>query len=213
MNKLEYNQEQLNFINSPLENSKLLGIPGGGKTASIIGKIIYHYNKREISANDQFLILTFSRRACNDFLTKGRKQNRLLFNTKNIKTLHSLAGKIIYKNLQKRSSSQDTIIICAIDLLNKDFENIKEMNEFKNIKVIFVDEAQDISFIQYQLILKISQITNSPLILIGDPNQNIYQFQNGSDQYLLNHSTKTYQLIRNYRSTPNIVHFINHFRP
>ena len=41
--KIEYNKEQLEFINSPVENSKLLGIPGGGKTASIIGKVIYHY--------------------------------------------------------------------------------------------------------------------------------------------------------------------------
>jgi DNA polymerase III epsilon subunit-like protein len=216
--KIEYNEEQLNFINSSIENSKLLGIPGGGKTASIIGKVIYHYNKREINANDQFLILTFSRRASVDFLNKGRRQNKILFNTRNIKTLHSLAGKIIYKKLQKRSSSQDTVIISAIDLLNKENSNeskdsIKDMNEFKNLKVIFVDEAQDISFIQYELILKISQITKSSLILIGDPNQNIFQFQNGSDQYLLNHSEKTYQLIRNYRSTPHIVNFINHFRP
>ena len=258
--KIEYNKEQNEFIKSPLENSKLLGIPGGGKTASIIGKIIYHYNKRDITANDQFLILTFSRRACNDFLNKGRKQNKILFNTKNIKTLHSLAGKIIYKKLQKKSSSQDTIIISAIDLLSKDIKmenemkvydnteiktelstetnthiktetntliktdihetdileenkSIKDMNEFKNIKVIFVDEAQDISFIQYQLILKISEITKCALILIGDPNQNIYQFQNGSDQYLLNHSDKTYRLVSNYRSTPHIVNFINQFRP
>ena len=33
-----YNQEQYSFIQSKLENSCLLGIPGGGKTASIIGK-------------------------------------------------------------------------------------------------------------------------------------------------------------------------------
>ena len=42
--KIKYNEEQIDFIQSKLEDSCLLGIPGGGKTASIIGKIIYHYN-------------------------------------------------------------------------------------------------------------------------------------------------------------------------
>lgn len=211
--KIEYNSEQLNFINSPLENSKLLGIPGGGKTASIIGKVIHHYTHKELSAKDQFLILTFSRRACNDFLEKGRRQNKILFTTKNIRTLHSLAGKIVYKVLEKKSSSQDTVILSSIDLMDTNPNEIKEMDDVKNLKVIFVDEAQDISFIQYQLILKISQLTNCAVIMIGDPNQNIYQFQNGSDEYLLNHPGKTYFLVKNYRSTPNIVEFINHFRP
>ncbi len=211
--KLEYNEEQLNFINAPIENAKLLGIPGGGKTASIIGKIINHYGKRELKGNDNFLILTFSRRACLDFLEKGRRQNKILFNTRNIKTIHSLAAKILYKVLDKKSTSQDTIIISAIDLFNNHKDEIFEMNEFKNLKIIFVDEAQDISFIQYEFILKISQMTNCAVILIGDPNQNIYQFQNGSDQYLLNHTGKTYQLIKNYRSTPHLVNFINYFRP
>ena len=87
------------------------------------------------------------------------------------------------------------------------------MDELQNLKVIFVDEAQDISFVQYQFILKISNITQAAIILIGDPNQNIYQFQNGSDQYLINHPGKNFQLIKNYRSTPCIVNFINQFRP
>jgi len=211
--KIEYNEEQLQFIHSPLENSKLLGIPGGGKTSSIIGKIVYHYNNRELSAKDQFLILTFSRRACNDFIEKGRKQNKILFTNRNIKTIHSLAGKIVYHILEKNSSSQDTIMISAIDLIDTHPEEIKEINELKYLKILMVDEAQDISFIQYKLIMKIGELINCPVILIGDPNQNIYQFQNGSDQYLLNHPGNTFSLIKNYRSTPNIVSFINCFRP
>ena len=43
-NNIKYNEEQLKFIHSKIEDSCLLGIPGGGKTASIIGKIIYHFN-------------------------------------------------------------------------------------------------------------------------------------------------------------------------
>jgi len=211
--KINYNEEQLKFIESPLQNAKLLGIPGGGKTQSIIGKIIYHYTKSDINQNNQFLILTFSKRACNDFIEKGKKQNRRLFNTKNIRTLHSLAGKIVYKVMEKRSSSQDTVIISSIDLIDSHPEDIKEMEEFSNLKIIFIDEAQDISYIQYQLVLKISKLTKCFIVMIGDPNQNIYQFQNGSDEYLMNHEGETFCLIKNYRSTPHIVNFINQFRP
>jgi superfamily I DNA/RNA helicase len=211
--KVNYNAEQLEFINSPLEDCKLLGIPGGGKTQSIIGKVIHHYNNKDINSNNQFLILTFSRRACNDFIEKGKRQNKFFFNIKNIRTLHSLAGKIIYNILETKSSSQDTVIISSIDLIEKHGKEILEMEDFFNLKVIFVDEAQDISNIQYQFILKISKLTGCKVILIGDPNQNIYQFQNGSDQYLINHPGKNYTLIKNYRSTPHIVNFINHFRP
>ena len=40
------NENQLLFINSPIENSKLLGIPGGGKTTTIIHKILNHLKKK-----------------------------------------------------------------------------------------------------------------------------------------------------------------------
>jgi hypothetical protein len=212
-NNINYNEEQLTFIKEPLNSCKLLGIPGGGKTQSIIGKILYNYSNNIITKNNQFLILTFSRRACNDFIEKGKKQNKLLFNTKNIRTIHSVSGKIVYSIMEKKSSSQDTVIISSIDLIKNNKEEILKMDDFNNLKVIFVDEAQDISFIQYQFILKLGELTNSHIILIGDPNQNIYQFQNGSDQYLIKHPGNTYNLIKNYRSTPHIVNFINNFRP
>ena len=51
------------------------------------------------------------------------------------------------------------------------------------------------------------------MIMIGDPNQNIYQFQDGSDKYLLNYVGKSFYLKTNYRSTKNIVGFTNHLRP
>ena len=117
-NDIKYNEEQLSFINEPLDSCKLLGIPGGGKTQSIIGKILYNYTNNIITKNNHFLILTFSRRACNDFFEKGKKQNKILFNKKNIRTIHSLSGKIVHTILQKKSSSQDTVIISSIELLS-----------------------------------------------------------------------------------------------
>ena len=213
LKQIHYNKEQLDFITFPIQNCKLLGIPGGGKTQSIIGKIVYHYSRDELTKNNEFLILTFSRRACNDFLIKGKKSEKKIFNTKNIRTLHSLAGKIVFKILGKRSSSQDTIIIAAINLIENNKNQLLEIQQFSDLKVIFVDEAQDISAIQYELIMKISNVIGCKVIMIGDPNQNIYQFQKGSDYFLINHPGEKFSLVQNYRSTPEIVNFVNNFRP
>ena len=40
------NKEQLDFINKTTKNMKLIGIPGGGKTRTIIEKIIHMKKKR-----------------------------------------------------------------------------------------------------------------------------------------------------------------------
>ncbi len=227
-----YNEEQLLFIQSPLENSKLLGIPGGGKTQSILGKILHHYNNEEFTKKNEYLILTFSRKTSYEFLEKGLKllevenedysANEKYFNKKNIRTIHSLAGKIMtYQkdtdieeiDYSQITTMEDTVILSAIFKIDNDPDYFKDMEELKDLKVIFVDEAQDISNVQYDFMCCISEHYNIPIILIGDPNQNIYQFQKGSDTYLLNHPGKIYHLIKNYRSNPEIITLINYFRP
>jgi superfamily I DNA/RNA helicase len=135
-NEIKYNKEQLEFIHYPLEDCKLLGIPGGGKTQSIIGKIIYHYKESDFKQNNNFLILTFSRRACNDFIEKGKRENKKYFTIKNIRTIHSLAGKIVHKIINKKSSSQDTVIISSIDIMSNNLykDNILNIDELLNLK-------------------------------------------------------------------------------
>jgi hypothetical protein len=50
--------------------------------------------------------------------------------------------------------------------------------------------------IQYNILCLLRDKLDIKINLIGDPNQNIYQFQNGSDQYLMKHPGKTYNLIK-----------------
>ena len=92
-------------------------------------------------------------------------------------------------------------------------EDISHISFLKNCKIIFIDEAQDINENQYNLILEISTKLKIPLVLVGDPNQSIYQFQGGSDKFLLNHSNSKHQLINNYRSSKEIVEFCKYLRP
>ncbi len=215
-----YNEEQKKFIEAPLSNLKLLGIPGGGKTQSVIGKILFHYLTGDFTKNTDYIILTFSKRTNLEFLHKGMnifdEWRENFFHSKNVRTIHSLASKLHYDSStssEEMNTMQDTVIISAIFKIDEDPEVLKTFEETKDLKVIFVDEAQDLSNVQYDFLMCLSHHLSIPIIMIGDPNQNIYQFQKGSDKYLLNHSGFTHHLIQNYRSTPSIINLINYFRP
>ena len=216
----KYNNEQKEYINSGIVNSKLLGIPGGGKTKSIIQHIITNIYNGNYTKNNQYLIITFSNSAKNDFITKSKKLinnqkviNKLNnpFTISNIRTIHSIAGSITSAYNKKTTNSENTVIISASNALKQQDEPI---NILSDLKMIYVDEAQDISDIQYEFILNLSKNVNCCVSLIGDPNQNIYQFQNGSDKYLLNHECdKEVYLKVNYRSTRQLVDFYNSILP
>lgn len=76
-----------------------------------------------------------------------------------------------------------------------------------------VDEYQDISPLQHQLLDEWLG-SRSDLCVVGDPNQTIYSFTGASANFLMDFDRKfenaqTIQLIRNYRSTREIVALAN----
>lgn len=208
-----FNKEQLEFINSPLKDLKLIGIPGGGKTRCIIEKINNHFVKGDYIENNNFMILSFSKRCRFDFINKGKIYPKR-FDKNNVKTLHSLSKTIVNLFTEKNTSSLETIIIAAkYALENIEEQEVKKYSIFNNLKTIYLDEAQDISESQFNLILLLKKITNCNLVMVGDPNQNIYQFQGGSDKFLLEYNVDTIYLKQNYRSSSNIVNFVNSISP
>src|ERR1700733_14438098 len=64
-NNYSFEQQKYIFYNG-LENTKLIGIPGGGKTKCVIGRIQFLISNKFYSKNEIF-VLTFSRFAMNDF--------------------------------------------------------------------------------------------------------------------------------------------------
>ena len=64
-------------------------------------------------------------------------------------------------------------------------KDISIVSCLKKCKFIIIDEAQDINENQYNLVKLIANKLKIPLILVGDPNQNIYQFQGGSDIFII----------------------------
>lgn len=209
----EWNDEQWDFIHRPLEDGVLMGIPGGGKTRSIIGRVIHLVQNRIIPEKNGFMILTFSRLACRDFLEKGTAmaENFDLFSTDNVRTIHSLAGHIHKYDRLSGPSSVQTIVARSINFI-KENDSLRSIPLLKNVSVIFVDEAQDVSNIQYEFVRALGEKLG-PVVMVGDPNQSIYGFQGGDSKYLMNHPGWKVTLKHNYRSTSQIVQLVNCARP
>ena len=220
------NERQKEFILISInEGGKLLGIPGGGKSTCIIERIKYNLLTKELPSSQSFLVLTFSKAASVDFREKANSKN---FNTNNIRTIHSLAGKMLSChnskkiNGQSRIQSMDTVVFRASTLL-QDVLSDRDPNRIQDflrihtylgqLRSITIDEAQDISSIQYEFTKHLSSLCQCALVLVGDPNQNIFGFQNGSSKHLLEHPGFVVQLIENYRSTKQIVNIINESLP
>jgi hypothetical protein len=187
----------------------IIGNPGCGKTRTII-----NFCKSNFKKSNEFLVITYSKKAQLDFINKGIKISSI-FNNNNIKTFHSLASSISKKLINKNSDNINTIILATLKLIENINENdLRSLSFFIKCRIIIIDEAQDINNNQYNLMRIISNKLKIPLVLVGDPNQNIYQFQGGTDKHLISHSHEnTINLIDNYRSTPEIVEFCNHLRP
>ena len=107
---------------------------------------------------------------------------------------------------RERSFDFDDLIIYTIMLLSSYPEVSKWIHD--NIKYVMVDESQDTSTDQYQLIKLIAGQNN--LMMVGDINQSIYGFRNARPEYLndfckLYPNSKLLKLETNYRSTGTII--------
>ncbi|HEY0538419.1 MAG TPA: ATP-dependent DNA helicase UvrD2 [Actinoallomurus sp.] len=87
-------------------------------------------------------------------------------------------------------------------------------NEFRDqYRYFVVDEYQDVNPLQ-KLLLDTWLGGREDLCVVGDPNQTIYSFTGASPSYLLGFTVehpqaKVVKLVRDYRSTPQVVHLAN----
>ena len=97
-----------------------------------------------------------------------------------------------------------------VDLAQKIRKKQKRTGAAK-IDYIFIDEFQDTSPLDLQLISNLQQITGASLIIVGDDDQAIYEFRGASPYFILHPEKifgakfKTFVLDENFRSPANIV--------
>jgi ATP-dependent DNA helicase RecQ len=206
----ELSPTQLKIIND--KESKYIVVaagPGSGKTKVLVHKLASLLLMEDVK-HEQLLMLTFSRAAATEF--KKRLLN-LIGNAANfieIKTFHSYCFDLLSKRGSLEKS--DTILKQTIEKIQS-----KEVEANRITKtVLVVDEAQDIDDDEYNLICTlIAENEEMRVIVVGDDDQNIYQFRGSSSKYLhqlidVNGAVK-YELIENYRSKSNLVDFANQF--
>lgn len=211
------NEQQIAFQKSRLQDAKIFGNPGVGKTTGIIHKICHHYDQGDLTDKKNFIIVMFTNNAQREFIERGRREeiNRHnLFSNRNVMTIHKLAGRVFqHFGIAKKCDVSTVVAAARMVLSEKTIQEIRQIPLFHDLRLMIVDEAQDISETQYNFLMEIKKKLGNVCILIGDPNQNIFQFQGGSDRFLLEYNGHPFHWTINNRSTQAIVRFANYFRP
>ncbi|MBN2172870.1 MAG: ATP-dependent helicase, partial [Bacteroidales bacterium] len=160
--------------------------------------------------HEQLLMLTFSRAAATEFKKRLLKLIGNVANYIEIKTFHSYCFDLLGKvgSLEK----SDVILKKTIEKIRN-----KEVEVSRITKtVLVIDEAQDMDEDEFNLINTLmEQNEEMRVIAVGDDDQNIFEFRGASSKYLeqfiqVNKAVKN-ELIENYRSKSNLVHFTNQF--
>lgn len=203
--------KQLEIIND--KNSKqiiVLAGPGSGKTRVLVHKLASLLLLEDVKP-EELLMLTFSRAAANEFKNKLKDLVDELSYSVDIKTFHSFCFDILEKKGDLEKS--ENIIKEAIEIIKNDEAEYEKISK----SVLVIDEAQDMSETEYNLI-KILQEKNDnelKIIAVGDDDQNIYAFRGSDSKYFYDlkneENSKIYELTDNYRSATEIVNFSNYF--
>lgn len=183
--------------------------PGSGKTRVLVHKLASLLYMEDVK-HEQLLMLTFSRTAATEFKKRLLKLYGNAANFIDIKTFHSFCFDLLGKvgTIEK----SDNIIKETIVRIKNG--GVEPALITKNVLVI--DEAQDMDVDEFELIKCLMEYNEGMrVIAVGDDDQNIYQFRGSSSEYMKQlireKGAKMYELIVNFRSKSNLVHFTNQF--
>lgn len=209
--------EQIKYICSQyMSDTKLIACAGSGKTRCVIGRIRYMVEMK-MAKSPEIYAVTFSKLAASDFKKKIMNvfPNDYGFATfKNYSTIDSLAKSILLKLDPSKASSVEILSISLRNCLNKiNSKDLSAIQAQKHIKHIFVDEAQDLNQIQYDILMLFKEYFGTSIHMIGDPNQNIYQFRRSDNFFLIGFKALQYNLSVNFRSTHQIINFSEPLKP
>ena len=183
--------------------------PGSGKTRVLVHKLASLLLMEDVK-HEQLLMVTFSRAAATEF---KKRLLALIGNAANyieIKTFHSYCFDLLGKigSLEK----SDAILRNTIDKIKDGDVEASRITK----TVLVIDEAQDMDADEFALInTLIDRNEEMRVIMVGDDDQNIYEFRGASSKYLeqfiLDRRAAKHELIDNFRSKSNLVEFTNAF--
>jgi DNA helicase II / ATP-dependent DNA helicase PcrA len=141
-----------------------------------------------------------------DYVAVAASRNRTVSGQDPATVARVFAAYEEVKRDQGRMDMED-VLLCAAALLTEDERVAAEVR--RQYKWFVVDEFQDVSPIQAAL-LDLWLGGRGDLCVVGDPAQTIYSFAGASANYLRDFpkrhpGTTSLELVRNYRSTPQVV--------
>jgi len=206
-----YTDEQLQYIEyTEKKDTKLIACAGSGKTRCVIARI-ENLIKNGIYQNDQILMLTFSRFTRDDQINRMKQYDAHSLPIDSIKTIDSFARSVIDTEQSVDVSLLSYRLMRYLE--ETESEILASNNILKNIRCIFVDEAQDLNEIQYRVFVALITRLKYQVNMVGDPNQNIYQFRKSSERYLTQFEGVVFRLTKNFRSHQSVVSFSKYLRP
>jgi DNA helicase-2/ATP-dependent DNA helicase PcrA len=111
--------------------------------------------------------------------------------------------------ISKRYFDFSMIMEKALECLKDDTNLAKSIKE--NLKYLIVDEYQDVNPLQEKLINRLQEISGCKLIVVGDDDQNIYQWRGSNNKYIIDFENKfdkgevkTIPLSINFRSSEGV---------
>jgi superfamily I DNA/RNA helicase len=217
--EIDFTNEQQQIIELTTGKHFLQSPAGSGKTAILTERMkssIDNYNK------EQIICLTFTNKAA----TKLQQQTYKVLGIQQpfVGTFHSFCLEIIKDSIttieddNRKAFLQDFINNFKSNDFSK-FDKVLSLGleEITNQAItkdfIQIDEVQDLSAIQWQIIHQLCH-ENTHLLVVGDSKQLIYGFRNASNRLLIE-NTKDYikhQLKQNHRSNHNIVNILNSYQ-
>jgi hypothetical protein len=203
--------EQFTYItfNKKID-TKLLACAGSGKTQCIVLKNIFLLENK-IYKPDEILIIVFGKHAQNDLINRinGVDKDKLI-NTEMVMTIDAFSKYIIDTNNRIDVSLLSYKFMEYLQ--NSSIDELKQNIKLNSIKTIFIDEAQDLNLIQFNIVNILKEKLGIILNFIGDYNQNIFQFRDSESKYFADFNAKEFFLTTNFRSHPEIIEFSSNLR-
>lgn len=176
----------------------------------ILKRVYYQKNYKKLSdeeINDFFSIYDFTKNKMYDFEGYLRK-NHFISNRSLMLKLYNLYNEI---KIQNNFMDFNDLLILANEYISTDKKLLKALKN--RYKFFQIDEGQDTSTLQFEIIRKIVFPENN-VFIVADDDQSIYSFRGASPENLLNFkdiypNSKIFFMDKNFRSTKNIIKISN----
>ncbi|MCI5996639.1 MAG: ATP-dependent helicase [Peptoniphilaceae bacterium] len=176
----------------------------------ILKRVYFSLNYQRLSEDqilDFFSIYDYTKNKMLNFESYVR-ENKFISNRLLMLKLYTL-----YENIKEENNYMDfnDLLILAYEYINKDENLLKAVK--KKYKFFQVDEGQDTSTLQFEIIKKIAYPENN-IFIVADDDQSIYSFRGASPENLLNFkkiypNSNIFFMDKNFRSSKNIIKISN----